>query len=196
MKQDQALRIAIIIGSTRPQRKGKAVGEWVHALAIEKSAAEHTLIDLKEVGLPFLDEPQSPMLCEYEHAHTKAWSERIAPFDGFILVTPEYNHGTSAALKNALDFLYKEWNNKPVAFVSYGSDNGVRAVEQLRQVVVELQMAPIRTQVALSIYEDFIDGKEFKPRRIFVDKLPQLFEKLERWAKVLKQLREDKTPTP
>ncbi len=185
------MRIAIIIGSTRPQRRGKVVGEWVHALAVDKASADYTLIDLKEVDLPFLDEPKSPMEGDYQHAHTKAWSKLIAPFDGYILVTPEYNHGTSGALKNALDFLYKEWNNKPVAFVSYGSDNGVRAVEQLRQVVVELQMAPIRIQVALSLYEDFEDLKEFRPREVFVEKLPKLFEKLERWAKVLKPLRED-----
>lgn len=95
-------------------------------------------------------------------------------------------------LKNALDFHHQECNDKPVAFVSYGSDNGVRAVEQLRQVVAELQMAPIRIQVAFSNYVDLIDGKEFRPRQILLDKLPQLFDKLEHWVKVLKQLREDR----
>lgn len=196
MKEQRAISIAIVIGSTRPVRNGKAVGEWVHSLAKEKGEAQYELIDLKEIDLPFLDEPKSPMQGDYQHDHTKAWSKRIAPFDGFILVTPEYNHGTSAALKNALDLLYKEWNNKPVAFVSYGSDGGVRAIEQLRQVVIELQMAPIRTQVSLSLYDDFKDFTKFQPRDMFVEKLPQLFKDLKRWAEVLRQLRVDKESEP
>jgi NAD(P)H-dependent FMN reductase len=187
---NKKLTIGIIIGSTRPKRNGKAVGEWVYNMARERDKATYALIDLKEVDLPFLDEPKSPMQGDYKHTHTRSWSERIAPFDAFILVTPEYNHGTSAALKNALDFLYKEWNRKPVGFVSYGSDSGIRAVEQLRQVVVELRMAPIRTQVSMSLYDDFKDFTEFEPRDVFVKKLPTLFDELEEWAAALVPLRE------
>ncbi len=189
MANKEQLNIAIIIGSTRPKRNGKAVGEWVHTMAQKRDKATYELIDLKEIDLPFLDEPKSPMQGDYAHDHTRKWSERIAPFDGYILVTPEYNHGTSAALKNALDFLYKEWNKKPVGFVSYGSDSGTRAVEQLRQVVVELQMAPIRTQVSLSLYDDFKDFSEFEPRVVFVKKIPTLFDDLEEWAAALKPMR-------
>jgi len=183
------LKIAIIIGSTRPKRNGSKVGKWVHGLAQERKGVEYELIDLKEVALPFLDEPKSPMQEDYQHDHTKEWSKRIMPFDGFVLVTPEYNHGTCAALKNALDFLYKEWNNKPVAFVSYGSDGGTRAVEQLRQTVVELQMASIRTQVALSLYDDFQDFTDLAPREVLVRKMPDLFGQLEEWATAFRSLR-------
>lgn len=189
MANKEQLNIAIIIGSTRPKRNGKAVGKWVYTMAQKRDKATYELIDLKEIDLPFLDEPKSPMQGDYAHDHTRKWSERIAPFDGYILVTPEYNHGTSAALKNALDFLYKEWNKKPVGFVSYGSDSGTRAVEQLRQVVVELQMAPIRTQVSLSLYDDFKDFSEFEPRVVFVKKIPTLFDDLEEWAAALKPMR-------
>jgi len=194
MEKKDRLNIAIIIGSTRPKRNGIAVGEWVQAMAKDRDKASYELIDLKEVDLPFLDEPRSPMQGDYQHAHTRAWSARIAPFDAFILVTPEYNHGTTAALKNALDFLYKEWNKKPVGFVCYGSDSGIRAVEQLRQVVIELQMAPIRTQVSLSLYDDFKDFTEFDPRDVFVKKIPSLFDELEEWAAALKPLRVQADP--
>ena len=111
------LRIGIIIGSTRPNRNGKAVGKWAYEIARKRSDAEFELIELKDFNLPLLDEPIPPSLGQYSHEHTKAWAAKIDSFDGFVFVTPEYNHGTSGALKNAIDFLFKEWNNKAVGFI-------------------------------------------------------------------------------
>ena len=115
------LRIAIILGSTRPGRKGKPVARWVHDQARQRNDAEYELVDIAEFDLPLLDEPIPPSQNKYSKDHTKRWAAKIATFDGFVFVTPEYNHGTSAALKNAIDYLYKEWNDKAAAFVSYGS---------------------------------------------------------------------------
>src|ERR1041384_2415189 len=140
------LRIAIIIGSTRPGRNGEAVGKWVHQIAQKRSDAEFELVDLKNFNLPLLDEPVPPSMGQYSKPHTKAWAAKIDSFDGFVFVAPEYNHGISGALKNAIDFLFREWNNKSAGFVSYGSAGGARAVEQLRLVLAEGQMATIRHQ--------------------------------------------------
>jgi NAD(P)H-dependent FMN reductase len=127
-------RIAIIIGSTRPGRKAEAIAQWVLDIARKRGDAEYELVDIAEYNLPHLDEAMPPSMGQYSKAHTKAWAEKIASFDGFVFVTPEYNHSTSGALKNAIDFLYREWNNKAAGFVSYGSAGGVRAVEHLRLV--------------------------------------------------------------
>ncbi|MBP6311777.1 MAG: NAD(P)H-dependent oxidoreductase [Flavobacteriales bacterium] len=186
------MKIAIIVGSTRPGRNGIAVGKWFHEQVKKRKDVSYELVDIQEFDLPFLDEPKSPMQGNYQQPHTKKWSKKIDPFDAFILVTPEYNHGTSAALKNALDFLYKEWNNKPVGFVSYGSDNGTRAVEQLRQVIVELQMASIRTQLALSLYEDFEKFTKFQPRAQHKKKIAELCDQLELWANGFARIRKIK----
>ena len=126
------LRIAIIIGSTRPGRKGEAVAKWAYEIAQKRSDAEFELVDIKDFNLPLLDEPMPPIMGQYTHDHTKRWSEKIASFDGYVFVTPEYNHATSAALKNAIDFLYVEWVNKAAGFIAYGGVSGARAVENLR----------------------------------------------------------------
>src|SRR5882672_4382248 len=114
-------RIAIILGSTRPGRNGEAVAKWVLGLANQRSDAEYELVDIAEFNLPHLDEPVPPSLGQYSKPHTLAWAEKIASFDGYVFVTPEYNHSTSGALKNAIDFLFAEWNNKAAGFVSYGA---------------------------------------------------------------------------
>lgn len=146
-------KIAIIIGSTRPNRFGPKVAAWVKTIADESKEAEFSIVDLAEINLPLLDEPKPPMAGGYQNDHTKAWANTIAGFDGFIVVTPEYNHGYPAALKNAFDFLYAEWNHKPVAFVSYGAGaGGARAVEQLRQVVSNLEMINLNDHVAFVNY--------------------------------------------
>ena len=111
------LRVAIIVGSTRPGRKGEAVARWVYEIAGSRSDAEFELVDIKDYDLPLLDEPLSAIFGQYSNDHTKAWSAKIASFDAFVFVTPEYNHATSGALKNAIDYLYKEWNNKAAGFV-------------------------------------------------------------------------------
>ena len=183
------LRIAIILGSTRPGRIGTAVAGWVHERAERRGDADYELIDLVDFNLPLLDEPVPPARHQYSKPHTKAWAERIAGFDGFVFVTPEYNHGISGALKNALDFLYAEWNNKAAGFVGYGSAGGVRAVEQLRQVMAELQIADVRTQVALSLYTDFEKFSVFKPAALHEKSLNTMLDQLLAWSGALKPLR-------
>ncbi|MDQ3734511.1 MAG: NAD(P)H-dependent oxidoreductase [Actinomycetota bacterium] len=156
-------RIAIILGSTRPGRNGAAVAQWVLDIAKQRGDAEYELVDVAEFDLPHLDEPLPPSLGMYSRPHTHAWAEKIASFDGFVFVTPEYNHSTCGALKNAIDFLYAEWNDKAAGFVSYGNAGGVRAVEHLRLVLGEVGVADVRDQVALSLYTDFTNYTEFTP---------------------------------
>src|SRR6266498_2382141 len=139
----KALRIAIIIGSTRPGRNGEAVAKWVHEIAQKRTDAEFELVDIRDFNLPLLDEPAPPSMGQYSKPHTKAWAAKINSFDAFVFVTPEYNHGICGALKNAIDFLFKEWNNKAAGFVGYGGAGGVRAVESLRLVMGELKVADV-----------------------------------------------------
>lgn len=181
-------KIAIILGSTRPNRNGAAVADWVHKAAASRDAS-YDLIDLRDVDLPFLDEGIPPSQGKYEHDHTKEWASRIAPYDGFVFVTPEYNHSTSAALKNAIDYLYAEWNNKACAFVGYGSLGGSRAIEHLRAMASELQMAHVRQQVSLSLFDDWLDFTEFRPRQQHEDGLDTLFDQLESWAGAMETVR-------
>src|SRR3979490_1296659 len=129
--------IAIIIGSTRPGRNGEAVAKWVYEIAQKRSDAEFELVDIKDFNLPLLDEPMPPIMGQYSKPHTKAWAAKIGSFDGYVFVTPEYNHGTSGALKNGMDCLLGEGKNKVAGFVSYGGIGGARAVEQLRLVMAE-----------------------------------------------------------
>jgi NAD(P)H-dependent FMN reductase len=126
---------------------------------------------------------------QYTKEHTKAWSQKVASFDAYVFVTPEYNHSTSGALKNAIDFLYKEWNNKSAGFVSYGSVGGVRAVEHLRLIMAELQVADVREQVALSLFTDFEHMSVFKPAAMHEKKVGAMLDQVIRWAQALKTLR-------
>src|SRR5215210_7961185 len=156
-------RIGIIIGSTRPNRLGEHVATWVYENAIPRDDAKFELIDLRDFPLPHLDEPLPPSFGQYQGDHTVEWAATIASFDGFVIVTPEYNHGTSGVLKNAIDYLYAEWNNKAVGFVSYGAVGGARAVEHLRLVAGELKLADVRTSVSLSMFTEFTNFTEFHP---------------------------------
>ena len=182
-------RIGIITGSTRPGRNGEAVGKWVYELARQRTDATFELIDLVDQKLPLLDEVFPPAMARYEQPHTLDWAAKIGSFDGFVMVTAEYNHSTPAALKNALDFLHAEWNNKAVGFVGYGSAGGTRAVEHLRVIAAELQMADVRSQVALSLSEDFEDFSVFKPRAIQGDALADLLHQVVSWSDALAPLR-------
>ena len=183
------IKIAIVIGSTRPGRKAEAVARWVYEIAAKRPEAEFELVDIKSFDLPLLDEPIPPSMGKYSQPHTKTWAAKIASFDAFVFVTPEYNHGTSGALKNAIDFLYREWNNKAAGFVSYGSTGGVRAVEQLRLVMGELQVADVRAQVALSIYTDFENFTAFKPALLHEKSLNAMLTQVIAWGGALKTLR-------
>ena len=180
---------AIIIGSTRPGRVGEAVARWVHELAQQRSDATFELVDIADFNLPLLDEPVPPSQGKYSKEHTKRWAAKIASFDGYVFVTPEYNHGTCGALKNAIDFLYAEWNNKAAGFVSYGSTGGARAVEHLRGIMGELQIADVRAHVSLSMYTDFENWSVFKPAANHAQQLGVLLDQLVAWGGALKDLR-------
>jgi NAD(P)H-dependent FMN reductase len=185
------LKLAIIIGSTRPGRVGEAVARWVYELARQREDAAFELVDIQEFKLPLLDEPVPPSQGKYSKEHTRRWAARIGSFDGYVFVTPEYNHGTSGALKNAIDFLYAEWNNKAAGFVGYGSAGGVRAVEQLRLVMAEVQVATVRNQVMLSLREDFENYSVFKPREFHENSLRQMLDQLIAWGGAMQTLRDE-----
>ena len=183
------LKIAIILGSTRPGRNGEAVARWAHSIATKRKDAQFDVVDIARFDLPLLDEPVPPSRGQYSKPHTKAWAACIAGYDGFVFVTPEYNHGTSAALKNALDYLYAEWNNKAAGFVAYGSAGGTRAVEQLRLVMAELQIADVRAQVALSLFTDFENFSAFKPAAYQAQSMNAMLDQLVAWASAMRALR-------
>jgi len=182
-------KIGIIIGSTRPGRIGEQVAKWYYEIAKMRTDAEFELIDIADYDLPLLDEALPAGYNQYSQEHTKKWAAKIAEFDGFVMVTPEYNHSTSAALKNALDYLSLEWNNKAVGFVSYGSSMGVRAVEHLRQIAGELQMADVRQQVMFSLFTDFENASVFKPAEGKEDGVNEQLDQLIPWSNALKTVR-------
>jgi NAD(P)H-dependent FMN reductase len=183
------LNVAIIVGTTRPGRNGEAVAKWVYELARTRPDAAFELVDLKDYNLPLLDEPVPPSQGQYSMPHTKKWAAKIAAFDAFVFVTPEYNHSTSGALKNAIDFLYKEWNNKAAGFVGYGSAGGTRAVEHLRLIMAEVQIADVRAQVALSLFTDFENFSTFKPAAQHQKSLTTMLDQLVAWGNAMKTLR-------
>jgi NAD(P)H-dependent FMN reductase len=182
-------KIAIILGSTRPGRNGEVVAKWVAEIASRRSDAEFELVDLADYPLPHLDEPAPAAYQAYQNDHTKAWSATIAEFDGFVFVTPEYNHSTSGVLKNALDYLYNEWNNKAAGFVSYGGVGGARAVEHLRLIASELQLATVRSQVAISLITDFENYSVFKPNDYLLPQVDTMLDQLVSWSKALETVR-------
>jgi NAD(P)H-dependent FMN reductase len=184
------LRVAVVTGSTRPGRKNEAVAHWVHSSAAKRTDAELELVDIAAFGLAHLDEPSPASSGKYIHPHTIAWSEKIASFDGYVFVTPEYNHGVSGALKTAIDFLYREWNNKAAGFVSYGGGGGLRAVEHLRLIMAELQVADVRAQVSLSLRTDWENFTTFKPAPHHEKTLQTLLDQVIAWGGALKTLRE------
>src|SRR5438874_4530970 len=181
--------VGIVTGSTRPGRNNEAVARWVYGLAKERTDAEFELVDIADYNLPLLDEPIPPSLGQYSREHTRTWAAKIGSFDAYVFVTPEYNHGISGALKNAIDYLYGEWNNKAAGFVSYGGASGARAVEQLRLVLAEVQMATVRLQVLLSIYSDFENFSVFKPDPRKETSVNEMLDQLIAWGGALKPLR-------
>ncbi|WP_434318431.1 NADPH-dependent FMN reductase [Leifsonia sp. P73] len=181
-------RIAIIIGSTRPGRNGESVARWVLEHAEKRDGAEYELVDLAEWNLPHLDEPMPAAMGQYANDHTKAWAAKIAEFDGYLFVTPEYNHSTSGVLKNAIDFVGAEWFNKAAGFVSYGVFGGARAVEHLRLVLSQLQVATVSAFVGLSLQHDF-ENWSLNPTAAQEAGLTPLFDQLESWSGALATVR-------
>jgi NAD(P)H-dependent FMN reductase len=183
------LKIAIILGSTRPGRQSEAVAHWVYEIAKKRNDAEFELVDIKDFNLPLLDEAIPPSMGQYSKDHTKKWAAKIDTFDAFVFVTPEYNHSMPGALKNALDYIYKEWNDKAAGFVSYGSAGGARAVEQLRLIMGELKIADVRAQVMLSLFTDFENFSVFKPAAFHEKSVNDMLDQVIAWGKALKALR-------
>ena len=183
------LTIAIVTGSTRPGRNNEVVARWVYGLSKRRNDAEFELVDIEDFNLPLLDEPVPPSMGQYSKPHTKAWAAKVASFDAFVFVTPEYNHGTSGALKNAIDFLFAEWNNKAAGFVSYGLAGGVRAAEHLRLACAELQIADVRQQVTLSLLTEFENYTIFKPGDHAAGWLDTLIDQIIAWSTALAPLR-------
>jgi NAD(P)H-dependent FMN reductase len=184
------MRIAIIVGSTRPGRKGLEVAQWVHSHASKRTSAEYELVDLVDYGLPLLDEPVPPVMQkEATKEHTKRWAAKVASFDGYVFVTPEYNHGPPAALKNAMDFLYREWCNKSAGFVGYGGVGAARSIEMLRAICSNLELADVRVALSLLLASDFENFSTFKPLPHQEKTLAQLLDQVEAWAGALKPLR-------
>jgi NAD(P)H-dependent FMN reductase len=183
------LKIAIILGSTRPGRLGEPVAKWVLEIAQKRTDATFELVDLKEFPLPHLDEPIPPSAGRYTQAHTKAWAAKIASYDAFVFVTPEYNHSVSGVLKNAIDYLYAEWNNKVAGFVSYGASGGLRAVEHLRLIMAELQVATVRAQASISLITDFVNFQEFHPHVSKEAQVTTMLDQVVRWGGALRSIR-------
>lgn len=185
------LRIGIIVGSTRQGRLGAEVANWVHRVAVADGRADYELVDVRDYDLPLFDEAVVPMVTPGVKPHTRRWSEAIAGLDGFVVVTAEYNHGIPAALKNAIDFLYTEWNDKAVGFVSYGADGGVRAVEHLRGVMGMVRVASVAPQVTLYLATDFKDYREFTPAKQRRDELTAVLSSVVSWSEAFKAMRRD-----
>lgn len=183
------LKIAVIIASSRPQRVGPAVAQWFHDATGSRDDVSYELIDLADQDLPNLDEGAPAAAQNYTQDHTKAWSAKIAGYDGFVFVTPEYNRGIPGQLKNALDFLYAEWNDKAAGIVCYGSSGGLRAAEQLKQILGELQVATVRAQVSVSIFDDMENFAQMTPRAFQAGNIAAMLDQLKRWAGALKPLR-------
>ena len=186
-------KIAIILGSTRPGRNGEAVARWVLEQASTRTDADFELVDLRDHPLPHLYEAVPASMGMYAQPHTKAWAATIAAYDGFVFVTPEYNHGTTGVLKNAIDYLYAEWNNKAAGFVSYGSSGGARAVEHLRLIMGELQVADVRQQVQFSLFHDFENFSTFAPGPQHAAMASVMFDQVVAWSEALQTVREATT---
>src|SRR3989338_1132182 len=188
------INLKVILGSTRPKRFSERPGRWMHDEAKKRSNLAVEILDLRDYEMPFFNEPVSPSYKEkpYEHEAVVRWTAKIAEADAFIVIAPEYNHGYPSVLKNALDYAYQEWNNKPVAFVAYGSALGARSVEQLRAVAIELQMAPIRNaihmpfDVVMAAAKGTPDAEIFAP---YAERAGGLLDQLIWWARALKEAR-------
>lgn len=183
--------LTIVLASTRPGRAGASITEWFVARAAEHEAFDIRVVDLAELGLPLLDEPNHPRLRQYINQHTLDWSEIVDASDAFVFVTPEYNHGYPASLKNALDYLHAEWADKPAAFVSYGGvSGGTRAVQQLKPVLLALRMTPIVEGVTVPFFATMIDEEgAFRPNELIEQSADATLTELARLDGVLSRLR-------
>jgi NAD(P)H-dependent FMN reductase len=187
-----ALQLQIVVASTRNERKGLAVAQWCETQARAHAGFDVEMVDLAEVNLPMLDEPEHPRLRHYHYEHTQAWSAIVSRADAFVFVTPEYNFGAPPALVNALDYVLHEWAYKPAGFVSYGGvSGGTRAVQMLKQIVTTLKMMPMYEAVAIPMFAQYVtaDGTAFAPPDVQVRAARTMLDELKRWTEALKVLR-------
>lgn len=185
-------RIGIVVGSIREGRFAEKAAAWIADLARAHGDFDVEILDLKDFDLPFFAEPVSPAWGPSQNPAALRWQERLAAMDGFVITAAEYNHGPTAVLKNALDYAYGEWSNKPVAFVGYGGVGGARAVEQLRQIAIELQMAPIKAAVHV-LLPDFValmkGEKNFSEIAHLTKGATDMLDQLSWWARALQRAR-------
>ena len=183
--------LTIVIGSTRPGRVGPKFAEWFRSRAIDHAGFEVEVVDLAELNLPFMDEPNHPRLRQYTHQHTIDWSRIVERSDAFVFVTPEYNFGYTAPLKNAIDYLSHEWADKAVGFVSYGGvAAGTRATQMLKQVLTALRIMPVTDAVNIPFVAQHLDeDKRFKPNEIMEQSATIMLDEVLRWTEALRPLR-------
>jgi NAD(P)H-dependent FMN reductase len=186
--------LRVIIGSTRPGRVGPAVAAWIAQRAVEHGGFDVQVTDLAELDLPMFNEPGHPRLGQYEYQHTKDWSALVGGSDAFVFVTPEYNYGFNAALKNAIDYLHNEWNNKPAGIVSYGGvAAGTRATQMLKQVLTALRIMPVTDAVNIPFVRNFLDEDgRLKPNEVLEASATAMLDELLRWSQALRPLRAGK----
>ena len=187
-----ALKLNIIIASTRPGRGGPAVAKWFNEFAGHDGKFEPVLIDLADLDLPIFDEPNHPRMKKYEHAHTKKWSEIVDSGDAYVFVMPEYDYNAPPSLINAMVYLWNEWNYKPVGFVSYGGvSGGLRAVESIKGLISALRMVPLGESVPIPAYQQFINEEGvFTPNELVTTGATTMLSELAKWAGALKPLRQ------
>jgi NAD(P)H-dependent FMN reductase len=187
--------LRIIVGSTRPGRVGPAVADWIVRRAVEHGGFDVEVTDLAELNLPMLDEPNHPRLRQYTHQHTKDWSTLVDGSDAFVFVTPEYNHGFNAALKNAIDYLHHEWQHKAAGIVSYGGvAAGTRATQMLKQVLTSLRVVPVYEAVNIPFVRQLIDEDgRLKPTESMESSATAMLDELLRWTESLRELRPERS---
>jgi NAD(P)H-dependent FMN reductase len=193
MESEARPHILVILGSTRQGRFGETVARWLFPIVESREDLTSELVDLRDWKLPYYDRPNVAAASEYDDEQCRAWAEVVGRADGFLIITPEYNFGYPAVLKSALDAVYDEWNRKPVAFAGYGGwSGGTRGVQQLREVAVELQMAPVRGQVVLQFARRLFD-EEGNPKNadFYNAAATRMLDDLAWWAVALKNAREE-----
>ncbi len=185
------MKLTIVLTSTRPGRVGKTVADWFHDHARANPAGfEIGFVDLQELNLPLLDEPNHPVMQRYEHEHTRRWSKIVDSSDAFIFVLPEYNYTAPPSFINAVDYLYKEWNYKPAGFVSYGGvSGGIRSTETAKHLLTTVEMVPIKQQVMIPMVASHLDDGTFVPAHVHEKSAQTMLEAMARWARALKTMR-------
>jgi NAD(P)H-dependent FMN reductase len=184
------IKIGIITGSTRDSRVNIQVAEWVKSIADKRTDAEFELVDIKDYNLPRYNEPVPAIMTQdYKTPEAHPWSKKISELDGFVFITPEYNKAVTSGLKDAIDYLYVEWNNKAAGIVSYGSSLGVTAANNLRLILTVPAVATVRTQPALSLFTDFENMTTFKPAPFHEENVQTMLNEVVAWSTGLKTIR-------